>query len=150
MIYTKLTVRAMQVAYEAHHGQYDQNGVPYIFHPYHVAEQMTDEVSVCVALLHDVVEDTSVTMEELENIFPTEVTEVLRLLNHDPEVDYAAYVRAAAAHPVARRVKLADVMHNADQSRIVDATLVSPEKAAKWRAKYQKARELLETAEERA
>ena len=89
-------------------------------------------------------------MEELEKIFPTEVTEVLRLLTHAPEVDYDAYVRAAAAHPVARRVKLADVMHNADQSRIVDATLVSPEKAAKWRAKYQKARELLEIAEERA
>ena len=65
MIYTKLTVKAMQIAYKAHHGQYDVNGVPYIFHPYHIAEQMTDEITVCTALLHDVVEDTDMTFEEV-------------------------------------------------------------------------------------
>ena len=144
MIYTKMTVRAMQVAYEAHQGQYDKNGVPYIFHPYHVAEQMTDEVSVCAALLHDVVEDTEVSIEDLEQMFPKEVTEVLRLLTHDPKEDYEAYVRRAAAHPIARNVKLGDVLHNADQSRIVDPARIPPEKAAAWRIKYQHAREILE------
>ena len=73
MIYTPLTNKAQRIAYDAHQGQTDKSGQPYIFHPYHLAEQMTDEVSVCVALLHDVVEDTAVTFEELEREFPPEV-----------------------------------------------------------------------------
>ena len=52
MLYTPLTVRAMQIAYQAHQGQFDHGNVPYIFHPYHLAEQMEDEYSVCAALLH--------------------------------------------------------------------------------------------------
>ena len=58
MIYTALTNKALRLAYAAHHGQTDKCGQPYIFHPYHLAEQMPDEISACVALLHDVVEDT--------------------------------------------------------------------------------------------
>ena len=63
MIYTALTNKAMKLAYTAHHGQTDTGGLPYIFHPFHLAEQMTDEITVCVALLHDVVEDTPVTLD---------------------------------------------------------------------------------------
>ena len=73
MIYTALTKKAMKVAYEAHHGQTDRSGVPYIFHPFHVAEQMDDELSVCAALLHDGVEDTEITFEDLEKDFPDAV-----------------------------------------------------------------------------
>ena len=69
MIYTPLTNRAMQIAYQAHHGQADYNGIPYIFHPIHLAEQMDDELSCCVALLHDTVEDTEVTLQELQKEF---------------------------------------------------------------------------------
>ena len=58
MIYTPLTQAAMNMAYRAHHGQSDKAGVPYIFHPIHLAEQMTDEATTCAALLHDVLEDT--------------------------------------------------------------------------------------------
>ena len=84
MIYTALTNRAMRIAYEAHAGQVDKCGTPYVFHPYHLAEQMPDEITTCVALLHDVVEDTPVTFEDLEREFPPEVTDALRLLTHDP------------------------------------------------------------------
>ena len=56
MIYTQKTVLAMNIAYDAHHGAKDKNGVPYIFHPYHLAEGMDDEESTVVALQHDVVE----------------------------------------------------------------------------------------------
>ena len=66
MIYTPLTNKAMKLAYRAHHGQTDKCGQPYIFHPYHLAEQMKEEVTVCAALLHDVVEDTPVTIEQLK------------------------------------------------------------------------------------
>lgn len=93
MIYTKLTQKSMKLAYNAHHGQTDQRGMPYIFHPYHLAEQMTDEISVCVALLHDVVEDTPITIEMLEKEFPKQVTDAVRLLTHDENTDYFDYVR---------------------------------------------------------
>lgn len=64
--HTYLTRKAFKIACEAHYKQTDKGGNPYIFHPYHVARQMTDEISVCVALLHDVVEDTGITMGFLE------------------------------------------------------------------------------------
>jgi len=82
MIYTEMTIKAMKIAYEAHLGQLDYNGVPYIFHPYHLAEQMDDEISCTVALLHDVVEDTSITLDDLEQMFPKQVVEIIMLLTH--------------------------------------------------------------------
>ena len=82
MIYTPLTNRAMQIAYAAHHGQLDKCGMPYIFHPFHLAEQMDDEYAVCVALLHDVLEDTDYPREALAAEFPAEVMVALDLLTH--------------------------------------------------------------------
>ena len=93
MIYTALTKKAMKVAYEAHHGQTDRSGTPYIFHPFHVAEQMDDELSVCTALLHDVVEDTEITFEDLTGEFPEEVVEALRYLTRDKSMNYFDYIR---------------------------------------------------------
>ena len=78
MIYTELTREAMNIAYKAHHKQKDKGGFPYINHPFHLAEQMDDEYSTCVALLHDVVED---------------------------------------------KVKLADLAHNLDRTRLIDKDL---------------------------
>lgn len=147
MIYTALTVKAMKLAYDAHHGQVDVNGVPYIFHPYHLAEQMSDEYSTCVALLHDVVEDTAVTIEELEKEFPREVTEAVRLMTHDDNTDYFDYVRAVKKNPIAKAVKLADLAHNSDHSRIIDKNAISPEKMMYWKEKYSKALKIL-TSEE--
>ena len=92
MIYTNLTFEAMKIAYNAHHGQVDKAGIPYIFHPYHLAEQMPDEYTTCVALLHDVVEDTSVTLEELEKVFPAEVIEAVRTMTHPKDEPYLQYV----------------------------------------------------------
>ncbi len=76
MIYTELTKRAMGLCFEAHKDQLDKSGLPYVFHPYHVAEQMDDEVSTVVALLHDVVEDSDYTIGNLRSMgFPEEVTQ---------------------------------------------------------------------------
>ena len=138
MIYTELTMKAMNLAYTAHHGQFDKGGVPYIFHPIHLAEQMEDEISTCVALLHDTVEDTDVTLEELEKVFPKEVVDVIRLLTHPEGMDYFDYVRAIRQNPIALKVKMADLAHNSD------ATRVSNQKnAEKRRAKYAAARKIL-------
>lgn len=142
MIYTEMTIRAMQVAYAAHQGQVDYNQVPYIFHPYHLAEQMDDEICCTVALLHDVVEDTPITFEELEKDFPREVIEAVRLLTHDDEEDYFDYVRRIKEHPVARRVKLEDLKHNSNQSRCVGSDLTE-ERLQHWKEKYAKAFEIL-------
>ncbi|MEF2655270.1 MAG: HD domain-containing protein [Eggerthellaceae bacterium] len=117
MIYTALTNRAMVIAYDAHHGQVDKQGIPYVFHPFHVAEQMTDELSTCVALLHDVVEDSDVTLNDLAQEFPTEVVEALALLTHDESVSYSEYIQALAGNELARAVKRADLEHNLDEAR---------------------------------
>ena len=146
MIYTPLTGKAMKLAYKAHHGQFDYNGIPYIFHPIHLAEQMDDEISCCAALLHDVVEDTDITMEELSREFPPEVIDAVKLLTHDDTTPYFDYVRAIKANPIARKVKLADLAHNSDQSRIAGSA-ISEEKKSALRAKYEKAKRILEGAE---
>ncbi len=118
MIYTELTMKAMNLAYTAHHGQFDKGGVPYIFHPIHLAESMDDEFSTCVALLHDTVEDTDVTLEQLAREFPREVVEAVGLMTHAEGVDYFDYVRIIKENPIARKVKLADLAHNSDPTRI--------------------------------
>lgn len=142
MIYTELTNKAMKIAYAAHHGQVDKAGLPYIFHPIHLAEQMDDEVSCCAALLHDVVEDTDVTMDELAQEFPEKVIAVLRLLTHEEGVPYIDYVRNIKANPIAVKIKLADIAHNSDQTRCVGSDLTE-EQLAYWRDKYTKARAIL-------
>ena len=142
MIYTPMVNRALRLAYRAHAGQLDRGGVPYIFHPYHLAEQMDDERSICVALLHDVVEDTPVTLEEIQREFPSEIAEAVALLTHDPSTDYFAYVRRLKANPLARKVKLADLMHNTDQARCAGAG-IDPVKLQHWREKYRRAQEIL-------
>lgn len=142
MIYTELTNKAMKIAYAAHHGQVDKAGLPYIFHPIHLAEAMDDEVSCCAALLHDVVEDTDVTMDELAQEFPEKVIAVLRLLTHEEGVPYFDYVRKIKANPIAVKIKLADIAHNCDQTRCVGSGL-SEERLAYWQDKYARARAIL-------
>ena len=119
MIYTPLTKKAMKLCFQAHKDQLDKSGIPYVFHPIHLAEQMDDEYSTVTALLHDVVEDTSYTFEDLQNFgYPEEVLEALRLLTHDKAVPYMEYVAAIKGNPIARKVKLADLRHNSDITRL--------------------------------
>ena len=146
MIYTPLTKKAMILAYDAHHGQVDKAGAPYIFHPFHLAEQMDDEFSCCVALLHDTVEDTNVTLEALAEDFPPEVVNAVALMTHAEGVDYFAYVRNLKSNPIARKVKLADLRHNTDLTRNIGADLDLLRKSARME-KYHRAIEIL-TAEE--
>ena len=142
MIYTKMTILAMKTAYNAHLGQLDYNDVPYIFHPYHLAEQMDDEMSCTVALLHDVVEDTSLTFADLEQIFPKQVVEIVMLLTHDEKVDYFDYIRKIKTNAIATKVKLADIEHNSNEDRSIGSNLTQ-EQLLYWKEKYAKAKELL-------
>lgn len=78
MINTERTRKAINIAYNAHMGQKDKAGLPYIFHPFHLAEQMETEEECIVALLHDVVEDTDVNFKELEGEFSSTVIDALK------------------------------------------------------------------------
>ena len=140
MIYTPMTKRALKICFEVHKNQVDKSGLPYVFHPFHLAEQMDDELSVTCALLHDVVEDSGMTLRNLREMgFPEEVLEVLSLLTHDKSVPYMDYVREIKKNPIAVKVKLADLKHNSDPAR-VDA---ADESMLKRWAKYAEAIEIL-------
>lgn len=133
MIYTELTKKAMRIAYDAHMGQFDECGVPYVFHPLHLAEQMNTEKTCCAALLHDVLEDTDMTADQLRELgMPIDVVFAVQLLTHDPAVDYMDYVRAIKPNAIAKAVKLADLAHNSDLSRLARVTGEDMERCRKY------------------
>ena len=134
MIYTPLTKRAMQLCYAAHAGQLDKSGIPYVFHPIHLAEQMQSEDATVVALLHDVVEDTHYTLEDLHQMgYPEQVIEAIRLMTHPEGVEYPEYVAAIKENPLAREVKLADLRHNSDLTRLDRIDTKALERAEKYK-----------------
>lgn len=140
MIYTALTKKALRISFNAHKNQIDKSGMPYVYHPFHLAEQMSDEYTTCVALLHDVVEDTDITIDDIKNEgFPKDVIDAIALMTHDNDVPYLEYVAMIKKDPIAAAVKLADLRHNSDLSRldIVDS------KALERIEKYKKAIQIL-------
>lgn len=119
MIYTTMTKKALKICFNAHVNQVDKAGIPYVFHPFHLAEQMDTEESVCVALLHDVVEDTNISFEDLiEEGFNADIINALKLLTHIDAIPYMTYVTNIKNNPLAKKVKLADLKHNSDLSRL--------------------------------
>lgn len=124
------------MAERAHRGQLDKAGRPYIEHPAHVAAHVEGDAAKAAAWLHDVVEDTGVTFDDLLAAgISSEVLEAVRLLTHDPTVPYMEYVRRIKANQIARAVKLADLEHNSDLSRLPEVTESDLERLEK----YQKA-----------
>ena len=144
MLYTDLTKKALKISFNSQKNQTDKSGMPYVYHPFHLAEQMDDEYSTCVALLHDVAEDTDITLDDLRsNGFPDEVIEALSLMTHNDDVPYLDYVRAMKDNPIARKVKLADLAHNSDLTRLDKVD----DKAIGRVNKYKQAILILENAE---
>ena len=144
MIYTPMTRKAMKIAYDAHAGQADKTGIPYIYHPIHLAESMPDENSVITALLHDVAEDTNITIDDLAREgFHEDILTALTLLTHNPAEEYMDYISRLSTCPLARRVKLADLRHNSDVTRLDSID----EKTARRLEKYSRAIRLLEAVE---
>lgn len=139
MINTERTRKAINIAYNAHMGQKDKAGLPYIFHPFHLAEQMETEEECIVALLHDVVEDTDVNFKELEGEFSSTVIDALKLLTHDKSVDYMEYIETLKKNKIAKKVKIADITHNSDFTRLDKVT----QEDVLRNEKYRKALEIL-------
>lgn len=145
MIYTALTKKALSLCFEAHREQKDKSGLPYVFHPFHLAEQMDDEISTVCALLHDVVEDTEYTFDDLRKLgFPQEVADVLKLLTHSEDTPYMDYIEEISKNPTARKVKIADLKHNSDITRLEYVS----EKDIQRVNKYKKALEILAASAE--
>ncbi len=121
-------------------GRWTKSGVPYVFHPLHLAEQMETEEEICTALLHDVVEDTKWTLAELEaEGFPASVLDAVRLLTREKDVSYMAYIERLSGNRIARKVKLADLEHNSDLTRLLEVT----ERDLRRQEKYFLAKEFL-------
>jgi len=116
---TTLLEKAIEIAVRAHAGQKQKDGSPYILHPLRLMTRMGSDADRMAAVLHDVVEDSDVTIENLQNVgFPKEVLEAVTLLTHEKEVSYEDYVERLKAHPIARRVKVADLEDNSDIRRL--------------------------------
>ena len=140
MIYTEMTKKALKLCFAAHKDQTDKSGMPYVFHPFHLAEQMPDEDTTIVALLHDVIEDTPYTLDDLRaRGFNEQVLDALALMTHDKRIPYMDYVAKIKGNKIARTVKLADLKHNSDLSRLYNVD----EKAMKRIEKYRQAIALL-------
>lgn len=117
--------KALRTAISAHEGLPDKAGKPYILHPLRVMLQFDDVNSQIAALLHDVVEDSSITFEDLEKDgYPTEVLAALHCLTKTKGEDYDEFISRVLTNPLACRVKLADLLDNSDLNRL---TTVGPE-----------------------
>ena len=118
MIYTPTTIECLRFVEELHHGQYDKIGAPYILHPVFVADQMDTEAATIVALLHDAVEDTSITLDDLRNRgYSDKIVVAIDALTRRTNETYSAYIERLSNNKLARRVKIADLQHNLDPER---------------------------------
>lgn len=128
--------QALAIAKDAHKGQVDKAGVDYIQHPLFVASLVEGELAKTVALLHDVVEDSDWTLEDLRKEgLPEEVVQAVGILTKKRNENYEEYILRVKQNPLARQVKLADLQHNSDLSRLANVT----DRDRKRVAKYQKA-----------
>lgn len=121
MIGRRLAVRAEVLARAAHQGQTDKAGRPYAEYPARVASRVHgDDAAEAVAWLHDVVEDTEVTLDQLRSEFPAAVVAAVDAVTKRPGEPPEAYYGRVAADPLARQVKLADLADNSDPARLAE------------------------------
>lgn len=132
--------KAYEIAKRAHLGQVDKAGEDYIKHPEKVASFVETDEEKAVAYLHDVIEDTELTLEDLhEYEFSKEVIEAVDIITKKKGEDYRSYLNSVKKNKLARAVKLADLRHNSDLTRLTKVT----EKDIERKEKYQKAIDFL-------
>ncbi len=115
--------RAILIAAQAHSGQRDKAGAPYILHPLRLMMRMESEDAMIAAVLHDVVEDSDWTLERLrEEGFSEEILQAVDCLTRRDDESYDEFIARARANPIARRVKIADLEDNMNVKRIGEMT----------------------------
>lgn len=146
MIETKEMVDfAQEIAYRYHLGQKDKVGKPYFLHPFMVAYMVETDEEKIVAFLHDVIEDTEYTEEMLREDFPEKIADAVMAMTHKEDEKYDEYIKRVAKNRLARKVKIADMKHNADLTRYPD-----PQKSDKDRSRmYEKRLKTLLAIDER-
>jgi len=129
--------KAILIAAQAHDGQYDKRGKPYILHPLHLMSQLMFDIQLAtIAVLHDVVEDSEVTITDLYGYgFSYRVLYAVELLTHTSNESYNEYIEKIAGNYDAIRVKRKDLEHNSDITRLKGVT----DKDLKRMEKYHKA-----------
>ena len=126
--------RAVAIAAVTHAGQVDKAGQPYILHPLRVMLSVRDAEARIVAVLHDVIEDTSVTVDDLRRDgFSETVLDALDTVTKRPGETYMGFVLRSAQNPIGRVVKLADLHDNSDLSRLANPTAKDHERVAKYK-----------------
>lgn len=130
--------KAVQIAVEAHAGQKDKSGKPYIFHPLRVMHTVETFEAKIIAVLHDVVEDTTVTFDDLlEKGIPKHLVITLRLITHDKKTSYEDYIAQLAENPLAARVKIADLKDNMNLSRLSELSDEDIERVKRYSIAFQ-------------
>ena len=124
---------ALQIAQKAHAGQVDKAGKDYILHPMTVASYMDTDTEKTIAYLHDVLEDTDVTVDALRKIFPNEIVDTLITLTHRKDESYFEYIQRVSKSKLAKKVKVADLLHNLDITRIKEPTKQDYERLEKYK-----------------
>ena len=136
--------RAINIAVKSHEGQTDKAGAPYILHALRVMMRMETEHAKIAAVLHDVIEDTSVTIDDLRQAgFTTDVLSTLDHLTHRADEPYESYIERVSVHPMARRIKITDLEDNMDMKRVPQ---IAERDIVRWQ-KYHRAWMRLRTME---
>ena len=131
--------KAIAIAVEAHAGQVQKNGDPYVLHPLHLMMQMETEAEKIAAVLHDVVEDTEWSLADLQaEGFSDEVLVAIGLLTCQPHMTYEQFIEEIAPNPLARKVKLADIAHNMDVRRLPTITMKDVDRLIQYRAAFER------------
>jgi len=129
--------KALLLAIQAHHGQKDKAGKPYILHPLRVMLQLTTLEEQQTAILHDVIEDSSITITKLEQSgFSIKVISAVNFLTRKKNQSYEKYIDLLKKNPLARKVKLGDLQDNMDLSRIKKLTIKDKMRLIKYQKAY--------------
>lgn len=132
---------AITLACKAHQGQIDKGGSPYILHPLRLMIRMSSAAEMMAAVMHDVVEDGDVSLQDLRVLgFPESVVSAVDCLTRRKGEDYEGFIKRLAANPLARKVKMEDLKDNMDLTRLSDVT----DKDLKRQEKYKKALRILD------
>jgi (p)ppGpp synthase/HD superfamily hydrolase len=133
-----LLEKAIEIALRAHAGQKGKDGSPYILHPLRVMSRMATDEERMAAVLHDAVEDSDLTLEDLRREgFPPEVLEAVRLMTHEEGIGYEDYVERLKDNPMARRIKVADLEDNSDIRRLSGIETKDLERLRKYHRAWQ-------------
>lgn len=132
MSYSIDVAAARVLATKAHEGQTDKAGLPYITHPERVASRLSTPEAQVVGWLHDTVEDTPITLRDIEATFGPETAAAVDAISRRDGEPWSNYLERVAANPMARQVKISDLIDNSNLSRIPHVTLKDVERQKKY------------------